>query len=147
MHRRVAQTVAAVLPQTYGWGSQRDTPQVINDGLFESDHPTRLNQRAATSDSDDSASPYTANTGTAQWRRMDSHGESILTGLSDGEHDHRMRRSPESLRHGVSLGSVAEEDNAEEATAYDPPYGAEANDDELEWELGQHGLYLGGCSH
>jgi len=144
MHRRVAQTVAAVLPQTYGWGSQRDTPRVINDGL---DHPTHLNQRAATSDSDDQ-SANSPNTGTAQWRRMDSHGESILTGLSDDEHDNRMRRSPESLRRRVSLGSVAEEDNAEETTAYDPPYyDAEASDDELEWELEQHGLYLGGCSH
>ena len=104
------------------------------------DHPTQ-NQRTPTDD------PYDANTGTAQWRRMDSHGESILSGLSSDSDDNRMRGSPESLRRGAPLISVAEEDNdnAEEATAYDSPYDAEPSDDDIEWELQQHGLYLGGC--
>ncbi|KAL4071597.1 hypothetical protein V8B97DRAFT_408045 [Scleroderma yunnanense] len=143
MHRRVAQTVAAVLPQTYGWGTQRDTARVIDDRLFEA-HPTEIFSQRAEANSDvDIAAPYDPSTGTAQWRRMDSHGESILSGLSDDEHDHRIRRSPESMRRRVSFSSVAEEDNAEETTAFDPPYDAADNDDELEWELEQNGLYLG----
>ncbi|KAI6013904.1 hypothetical protein EDC04DRAFT_3145203 [Pisolithus marmoratus] len=145
MHRRVAQTVAAVLPQTYyGWDSLRDPSRVSDEALYAADQP-EASQRG-TFGSDYHSDPHDhSDAGRAQWRRMDSHGESILSGLTDDEHDHRMRRSPESLRRGGSLGRVAEEDDTE--APQDPVYGAEYDaadvDEELEWELEENGLYLG----
>ncbi|KAI6142377.1 hypothetical protein BKA82DRAFT_4148536 [Pisolithus tinctorius] len=148
MHRRVAQTVAAVLPQTYyGWDSLRDPSRVTNEVFYAPDRPRPSeSSRRGTSSSDyHSDHDDHSDTGRAQWRRMDSHGESILSGLSDDEHDHRMRGSPESLRRGSSLCRVAEEDNAEVSRdqAYDSDYDAADVDEALEWELEENGLYLG----
>ncbi|KIJ61202.1 hypothetical protein HYDPIDRAFT_177110 [Hydnomerulius pinastri MD-312] len=154
MHRRVAQTVAAVLPQTYAWGSPRqwDPARLADEGIsgrhdYGSEIAGAGSGRRRTSDSDyDTDAHDFSSGGPQQWRRMDSRGESILSGL-DGEEEHdRMRHSPESMRRGSSLGRVAEEEavNAEavgliETTIQQP----EDPEDDIEWELEANGLYSG----
>ncbi|KAH7882055.1 hypothetical protein F5I97DRAFT_2068851 [Phlebopus sp. FC_14] len=146
MHRRVAQTVAAVLPQTHVWSGSRqagriaDEDNLRNDEDYYSrdvaDHITAIGQPGA-------ESAYNVNEpyfdySSCQWRRMDSHGESILSGLSGEDGQERMRKSPESMRRGSSLGRVAEEGqiDAGEEVDVDP-------DEAVEWELEQNGLYGG----
>ncbi|KAI6102987.1 hypothetical protein F5141DRAFT_242972 [Pisolithus sp. B1] len=152
MHRRVAQTVAAVLPQTYyGWDSLRDPSRVTNEAFYAANHHRQNSEDSqrgtSSSDTDHHGDPHDhSGTGAAQWRRMDSRGESILSGFGDDEHDNRMRGSPESLRRTSSLGRVAEEGDAEElpqTPVYGLEYGAADVDEELEWELEENGLYLG----
>ncbi|KIK17580.1 hypothetical protein PISMIDRAFT_223185 [Pisolithus microcarpus 441] len=151
MHRRVAQTVAAVLPH-YGWDGLRDPSRVTNEAFYAADRrrPNSEGSQQGISGGDYHGDPHDhPDAGVAQWRRMDSHGESILSGLSDDENDNRMRGSPESLRRASSLGRVAEEDDSEDSMALPqtPEYGVEYDatdvDEELEWELEENGLYLG----
>lgn len=82
-----------------------------------------------------------------QWRRLDSRGESILSGL-DGpgeEEQDRLRGSPESMRQGSSLDRVAEEDADPPAPTdpNDPQVEPEDIEEAIEWELEENGLYLG----
>lgn len=78
------------------------------------------------------------------WRRLDSLGESILSGLDGpGEEEDRIRKSPESMR--GSLHRVAEED-ADPPAPTDPndtPLEPEDIEDAIEWELEENGLYGG----
>lgn len=105
MHRRVAQTVAAVLPH-YGWDGLRDPSRVTNEAFYAADRrrPNSEGSQQGASGGDYHGDPHDhPDAGVAQWRRMDSHGESILSGLSDDENDNRMRGSPESLRRSSSF--------------------------------------------
>ncbi|KAF9228146.1 hypothetical protein BS17DRAFT_773150 [Gyrodon lividus] len=147
MHRRVAHTVAAVLPQTYPWGSpsrRQDPARVAVEGTNDYGEPYTA-QRVSDSDFDVDTHDYSS-TGPHQWRRMDSRSESILSGLAGEEEHDRMRRSPESMRHSSPLNRVAEEDNTD-AVGLVETTGQHLEPEDLEevieWELEENGLYGG----
>ncbi|KIK98271.1 hypothetical protein PAXRUDRAFT_824018 [Paxillus rubicundulus Ve08.2h10] len=152
MHRRVASTVAAVLPQTYSWGNSsrpqdpsrvavEDVPDTNDYGIEES---YIARHRASDSDSDVDTHEYSRNA-PQQWRRMDSRGESILSGLGDEERD-RMRRSPDSIRHSSPLNRVAEEEDTEAVGLVDTigqQLEPEDVEEHIQWVLEENGLYGG----
>lgn len=150
MHRRVTHTVAAVIPRTYSTdrlARLQDPARVVTEesNYYGAEHVYTPRQDSS------EISGYDLTThnddGQQHWRRLDSRGESILSGLDGpGEEEHdRMRRSPESMLQGGSLNSVAEE-------SPDPPAPTDSNNQQLEpediqvaieWELEENGLYGG----
>lgn len=151
MHRRVTQTTAAVIPRTYS-----------TDRLARLQDPTRVVAEATNyygaediyiprqDSSEISGYDVTTHDDDEQqhWRRLDSRGESILSGLDGpGEEElDRMRRSPESMHPGISLNRVAEEDPDPPAPP-DPNFNQQLEPEDIqeaiEWELEENGLYTG----
>ncbi|KAH0833935.1 hypothetical protein J3R83DRAFT_11123 [Lanmaoa asiatica] len=145
MHRRVAHTVAAVAPQTYSaerLARLQDPARVVAE-------ETNYYGTEGVHDSGSDLGGYDMNTHDddeqQHWRRLDSVGESILSGL-DGEEEHdRMRKSPESMLQGASLNRVAEEDadTPVPTDSSDPQLEPEDIEEAIEWELEENGLYGG----
>ncbi|KAG8215196.1 hypothetical protein J3R82DRAFT_8731 [Butyriboletus roseoflavus] len=147
MHRRVAHTAAAVIPRTYSaerLARLQDPARVVAQ---ETTYYGREDVPHQDSSPDLSGYDLTAHDDNEQqhWRRLDSLGESILSGLDGpGEDEHeRMRRSPESIR--GSLNRVEEEDADPSAPAdlNDPQLEPEDIEEAIEWELEENGLYGG----
>lgn len=147
MHRRVAHTVAAVIPRTYS--AERLARMQDPARVFAEETTYYGREEVPGQDSSPDLSGYDVTTHDdneqQHWRRLDSLGESILSGLDgSGEEEYdRMRKSPESVR--GSLNRVAEEET-------DPPGPADPNDPQpeledieeaIEWELEENGLYGG----
>ncbi|KAG9311115.1 hypothetical protein JVU11DRAFT_9025 [Chiua virens] len=148
MHRRVAHTTAAVIPRTYS--TERlsrlyDPARVIAE---ETNYYGEENVAIPTQESSE-LSGYDLTTHDDDehhhWRRLDSRGESILSGLEGpGEELDRMRRSPESMHHASSLNRVAEEDADSAPTdPNDERLEPEDIEEAIEWELEENGLYGG----
>lgn len=152
MHRRVAHT-AAVVPRTYSTERltrMQDPARVVSEETnyyygTEGDHFPQQD-----TSSDLSGYDVTTHDDNEQqhWRRLDSLGESILSGL-DGpgeEEQDRMRHSPESMR--GSLHRVPEEDADPPAPTgpNDPQLEPEDIEEAIEWELEENGLYGGESS-
>lgn len=151
MHRRVTHTVAAVIPRTYS-----------TDQLARLQDPARVvAEETNYYGSDDVYVPQhgrsdlggydltTPDDHEHHWRRLDSRGDSILSGL-DGpgeEEQERMRGSPECMFSGGPLNRVVEEDT--DPLAYADPNSQQLEPEDIEeateWELEQNGLYGGEC--
>jgi hypothetical protein len=150
MHRRVAHTVAAVIPRTYSTERSarlHDPARVIDEetNYYGTDDVYLPRQE----NSDFSGYDFTTHEDNDQqhWRRLDSRGESILSGLegSGGEVYDRMTRSPESMLRTGSLDRVVEEftDPPAPTDPVSPQLEPEEVEEVLEWELEQSGLYGG----
>ena len=151
MHRRVAHTAAAVIPRTYSverLARPQDPARVVPDDAAAKFYYNTEDAYIPRQDSSD-ISGYDLTTHDDNerhhWRRLDSRGDSILSGLDGpGEEEHeRMRRSPESMRQGSSLNRVAEEDADPPTDPNDPQPGPEDIEEAIEWELEENGLYGG----
>lgn len=154
MHRRVAHTVAAVIPRTYSTerlARLQDPARVVAEETNYYGTEDIYVPRQESSDLSYSGYDLTTHDDNERhhWRRLDSRGESILSGLDGpGEEEHdRLRRSPESMREGVSLNRVAEEDADPSGPTdpIDPQLEPEDVEEAIEWELEENGLYGGGC--
>jgi hypothetical protein len=154
MHRRVAHTAAAVIPRTYSSVERltrlQDPARVVPEDagtIFYYGTEDAYIPRQESSDISGYDLTGTTHDDNEQhhWRRLDSRGDSILSGL-DGpgeEEQERMRRSPESMRQGGSLNRVAEEDADPPTDPNDPQLGPEDIEEAIEWELEENGLYGG----
>lgn len=155
MHRRVAHTVAAVIPRTYSTDRLARLQDPARVAAEETNYYGTDDVYIPRRDSSDSVGGYDLTThdeGQQRWRRLDSRGESILSGLDGpGEEEHDwLRGSPESMLQGGTLNRVAEEDA-------DPPASTDPDNQQLEpediqaaieWELEENGLYGGeSCPH
>ncbi|KAN0080124.1 hypothetical protein V8E55_009690 [Tylopilus felleus] len=150
MHRRVAHTAAVVVPHTYSaerLARVSDPARVVPDNTNY--YGTQDVYIPRQDSSDLSGYDLTHNDDNEQhhWRRLDSRGESILSGLdSPGQEElDRFRGSPESMRRGGSLIRVAEEDADPPSPTdpIDPQLEPEDAEEVIEWELEQNGLYGG----
>ena len=153
MHRRVAHTTAAVTPHTYSaerLARLHDPARVVpEDAATKFYYSTEDAYNAREESSELGGYDLTTHDDHEQhhWRRLDSRGESILSGLDgpgEAEHD-RIRGSPESMLQGGSLNSVAEEDAGSPAPTNpnDPELGPEDIEEVIAWELEENGLYGG----
>ncbi|KAG6374113.1 hypothetical protein JVT61DRAFT_4757 [Boletus reticuloceps] len=147
MHRRVAQTTTVVAHSAERWTRLHDPARVVvadtnyygsEDIYIPPQESSNLGGYDLTTHDDNEQH---------HWRRLDSRGESILSGLDgpdEGEQD-RFRGSPESMRRGSSLNRVAEEDaNPLPPTeSIDEQLEPEDIEEAIEWELAEYGLYGG----
>lgn len=152
MHRRVAHTAvaAAVIPRTYSTerlvGLHDPTRIITEDANYYGTEDVYIPRQES---SDLGGYDLTTHDDNEQqhWRRLDSRGDSILSGLEGpGEEERdRMTRSPESLHRGVSLHRVAEEgaDPPASTQPTDAQFEPEDVEEAIEWELEENGLYGG----
>jgi len=159
MHRRVTHAAAAVTSHAYSHSHSverlerlQDPARVVPEDAaslfyYDSAHGDAYIPRQQSSHLSGYDLTATDDNEHHQWRRLDSRGESILSGL-DGpgeEEQDRLRKSPESMRQGSSLDRVAEEDADPPAPTdpSDPQLEPEEIEEAIEWELEENGLYAG----